>query len=78
MTYGATMVGLWMCNRIEVEAMRSALEGRLRVMGPDDPMRAKLESWRKETMNMQHRAEQEGWVGWQPLPEPPVSANMPE
>lgn len=66
--YGSVLVGLWMRNAEENATMLRAIEERLRNIAANDPDRPQLETWRKEAMNMQHRAAKEEWTGWEPTP----------
>lgn len=65
MTYGRVMVGLWMSTPEEADIMLRALEERLRNTLPNDPDRKRLEEWRRQALNMSHRAQSEDWVGWE-------------
>lgn len=67
-THGGVIAGVWMYGPEDAEIMERAMESRLRNIGADHPDRLKLEQWRREAMNLLHRARGDDWGGWRAKP----------
>jgi hypothetical protein len=60
------LVGVWMHSADDARIMRLAMEERLRSLPKNDPSRGVLEKWRSDAINVENRAQREGWDGWAP------------